>query len=157
MLEAVASKVYEIIDAERLRSLTSQPDSDEAVLLELYHLATLVYTNRILEDISGLPRNLDTILDRSFELLSQIEYCPRFFLLFILGTEARTDERRKLMFDLIIRTERRAKVGKMVCLRFGLRTAWVQDDLHADDEVVLKYTHKISAVCSAGRTLPSVV
>ena len=153
----VASQVYEEIAAEQHRSIVSPSGSDNSVLLELYQLATLVYTTRVLEDITGLPRDLDAVLDRSFELLSHMEYCPRFFPLFILGTEARTDERRKLMFDLVTRTECRFNVGRMVCLRFGLRTAWVQDDLHADDEVVLKYTHKISAVFSAGRTLPSVV
>ena len=161
--EAVAGRVRLAVAADEIRTRASRTCPEQAMIVELYQLATLVYSTRVLESegggraVPGPPRDLAPVLDRAFGLLDRIGTCQRFFPLFILGAEARTDERRRLLLGLVARTERRFNVGPMGCLREALRAAWVQDDLHADDDVVIKYTHRISAVISIGRTLPSVV
>lgn len=159
-LDTVVPKMNEAIDHERQKALASHMYDmypSELQLVEVYQLATLVYTSRLVESISGIFQNVEHLLDQAFHLLSRMEHCQRFFPVFIVGCEAHDDLRRTMILELIDRTERKFHIGRLECLRSAIRTAWVQHDLAADEDLVLKYTDKISAVLSGGGTLPSLV
>lgn len=148
------------IDHERQKALASHMHDmypNEIRLVEIYQLATLVYTTRLVESMSGITQTVGHLLDQAFHLLSKMEHCQRFFPVFILGFEAHDDLRRTMILELIDRTECKFNIGRLECLRHAIRTAWVQHDLAADEDLVLKYTDKISAVLSGGGTLPSLV
>ncbi len=83
--------------------------------------------------------------------------CELQFPLLILGYEARTDEQRMMILDLVQRTEENGYGRSMVCLRRGLEALWIQEDLVSDQELVPKYMDRFSAIISRTRFIPSLV
>ncbi|GKT43336.1 uncharacterized protein ColSpa_03517 [Colletotrichum spaethianum] len=77
--------------------------------------------------------------------------------MFILSCEARTDERRAAIINLINRTERSARTRSLKGLRDLIQSIWVQQDLHADSDLLVNYHGIISTVVSSSTTLLSFV
>ncbi|KAI0102374.1 fungal-specific transcription factor domain-containing protein [Nemania sp. FL0031] len=127
------------------------------VVTELYQTAILVYIGRICENRFGESRDLKSLIDKGFAQLEQAEVCERQFPMFILGCEANTDERRITILSLMRRTEEKTHVRPLDCLRRGLDSVWIQDDLHADQDVKLDYMNKLNAVISSSPTPPAFV
>ncbi|EEP76440.1 predicted protein [Uncinocarpus reesii 1704] len=136
----------------QIKSLPINKSSNST--LELFHLATLTYLNRatgnLLEDDSQTQRRIS----RAFALLSSQKSCERQFLLFILGGEARTEEDRRMILDLIARTEKTAASRSLFLTGALINYVWVQDDL-ADRE--LDYMKKMNTIISICSILPSFV
>lgn len=123
----------------------------------LYQIAALIYLTRVSESISGEPRNMQPLLDSVFAEISRMNSCDLQFPLLILGYEARTDEQRIIILDLIQKTEE-SPTGRMLgCFRNGLKALWVQEDLAADQEFVPNYMDRLSAIISKSRFIPSLV
>jgi len=120
--------------------------------LELFQLALLIYLERV---TGGSPRQSATIrvrIDRAFALFSQTKALHRQFPLLIIGCEARTDEERMAVLDLISRTDDHTGVCSLQRIKRIIQSLWAQDDLTERD---LGYADKIKAVCSSNRILPS--
>ncbi|KAI0407918.1 fungal-specific transcription factor domain-containing protein [Xylaria palmicola] len=126
------------------------------VLTELYRTAVLVYIARICENKFGAQRDLGPLLDKGFAQIEGMDTCQRLLPVFILGCEANTDERRIAVLNLLRRTET-THVRSLECIRRGLDSIWIQDDLHADQDTVHDYMNKLSVVVSSSRTLPTFV
>lgn len=73
-----------------------------------------------------------------------------------MACEAYTDERRTAIIGLIDRTERDSFV-KFGQLRSMIQSVWVQQDLHADGDLLVNYLGIISTVISSNNTLPFFV
>lgn len=112
------------------------------LIMELFQLATLVY----LEKASGntlCPAEQTRIrIDRAFEIFPQLRSCERLLPLFLLGSEARTDDERIVVLDLLARSEQSLLYK---CTRLLIEAVWTQDDL-AERELV--YVEKLGAVIS---------
>ncbi|KAI3327809.1 hypothetical protein HD806DRAFT_484001 [Xylariaceae sp. AK1471] len=128
-----------------------------AVLTELFRAAVLVYIARVCETKFGELRDLTPLLDRAFIQIEQLHTCERLFPIFILGCEAKTDERRIAILDLVRRTEENTTVRSLECLRRALDSVWIQDDLHADQDMTLDYMNKLNVIVSSSPTLPTFV
>ncbi|KAI8634245.1 hypothetical protein F5Y19DRAFT_487713 [Xylariaceae sp. FL1651] len=128
-----------------------------ATLTELYRMAVLIYLARVAESKFGEPRDLGPQLDRAFAQLEHVHTCERLFPIFILGCEAQTDERRMAIFDILRRTEEQTHVRSLECMLRGLTSVWIQDDLNADQDLMLDYINKMNVVISASATLPTFV
>ncbi|KAB5542476.1 fungal-specific transcription factor domain-containing protein [Coniochaeta sp. 2T2.1] len=133
---------------------TPQDTSDTPLILELYQLALLVYINRANPKLQPAARTQQHI-DRAFELFPQVRACDRQFPVFVLGCEARGDEQRAAVLDLIARTERGVSSRSFNYVRILLQAVWAQDDLAAGGEI--DYLQKISFVISCCRILPTFV
>ncbi|KAI0449285.1 fungal-specific transcription factor domain-containing protein [Xylaria acuta] len=127
-----------------------------AALTELYRTALLVYIARICMNQFGESRDLGPLLDRGFAQIEQMQTCERLFPIFTLGCEANTDERRIIVLNLLRRTEN-THVRSLDCIRRGLDCVWIQDDLHADQDMTLDYINKLNVVVSSSHTLPTFV
>ncbi|KAL3465892.1 hypothetical protein BJX64DRAFT_252132 [Aspergillus heterothallicus] len=129
---------------------TSNPD------LTLFHLATLIYLNRITSSLLLLPDfQTESQITTAFALLKRLKTCPRQFPLFIIGCEARTDEQRCVVLDLIERTERSASSRSTFIVNALVNRVWVQDDLAGERGV--PYRDKVDAVVSVCSLLPTFV
>ncbi|TRX88363.1 hypothetical protein FHL15_010739 [Xylaria flabelliformis] len=137
-------------------SSTNEVSSRMAVLTEVYRTAVLVYISRICMNRFGESRDLGPLLDKGFAQIEQMQRCERLFPIFILGCEADTDERRIMVLNLLRRTENK-RVRALDCIRRGLESVWIQDDLHADEDMTLDYMDKLSVVVSSSHTLPTFV
>lgn len=87
--------------------LSGEGTTDTNTIVELYRLAILVYVNRMSDDLFKQAGITQQHVDKAFSLFTQLSSCERQFPVFILGCEARTDEHRTAVLDLIARTEER--------------------------------------------------
>ncbi|KAF7562897.1 hypothetical protein G7046_g1234 [Stylonectria norvegica] len=130
----------------------ASPDNNLLLSIELYQVSTLIYLIRA----SGGPTSkLKALVERAFAAPVQYHSCHHFFPLFVLGCEAKTEEQRSLILALIERTERDSLMRSMKGVRDGIEGIWVQQDLHADEDLVINYDTMLSGVISANSTLPS--
>lgn len=127
---------------------------EERTLVELYQLAILVYLNRVSGNIFGQGKKVQEHVEKGLSIFAQLDSCERQFPIFILGSEARTDEQRTSVLNLIDRTEKRSSSRSLNHVRLLILAVWAQDDL-ADKEV--NYWDKMSAIISRCSILPSLV
>ncbi len=155
VLEGSASTVVEI--STRYRNSSTEANTKAADMIRLYQTAAVIYLSRVAECISEEARYMQPLLADAFTLLSQIRTCELQFPLLILGCEARTDEQRITILDLVQRTEMTSYSRDLDCLRRSLRALWVQEDLCADGHLQANYVDRMTSIISATRFVPSLV
>ncbi|GIJ91133.1 hypothetical protein Asppvi_010098 [Aspergillus pseudoviridinutans] len=85
----------------------NDPVSDDTTLvMQLYQLAILLFLNRSFEGVILQPIRTQQHIDRAFAILLQLSSCKQQFPIFVVGCEARTDEQRAVVLDVISRTEK---------------------------------------------------
>ncbi|KAK7209932.1 hypothetical protein V2G26_017110 [Clonostachys chloroleuca] len=126
-------------------------------LIKLYKLSTLIYVIRAGQTTWEATTRLDNLVNRAFQVPIGQPGCYHFFPLFIVACEARTDEQRAAVLDLIARTERNSFMRSMKMLKAGIEAIWVQRDLHADEDLLMNYMDLMNVVISSNTTLPSFV
>ncbi|KAG8168375.1 hypothetical protein KVR01_001124 [Diaporthe batatas] len=142
----------------RIRTVPVLLKPDEAAkmmtIIELYRLAALVYIHRASSNLLNQESQAQRDIDEGFMLLSKMDACERQFPIFVLGCEARTDGQRKIIMDLILRTEKRVTSRSFNHVTALLHAVWAQDDLA---DVQINYGNKLTAVISRCAIVPSLV
>lgn len=123
-----------------------------ALSLELYKIAMLVYLNRVTKGQLKQIVDLQTQIDRAFEILAKLDTCERQFPIFVLGCEAQCDIQRAVVLDVISRTMDSASSRSLNHARLLLQALWAHDDL-SDGKT--QYWGKISYVISCCTIMPS--
>ncbi len=148
---------------EKIGDISIEPDpaglsTDATLAVEVYQTATQVYLARASQSPLETPTNLDYLVDMAFDGPIQTCACPHFFPLFILACEARTDDRRTAILNLIDRNETtNGRLRSKEWLRNIIQSVWVHQDLHADSELLVNYAGVMSTVISSSNTVPSFV
>ncbi|RWA04792.1 hypothetical protein EKO27_g10317 [Xylaria grammica] len=155
-IHAAEQQVKNIPGPSHSPTSCTKEEAKRAAVDELCRTAILVYSARICETKFGESRDLTALLDKGFAQITEAGTCERLFPIFILGCEANTDERRISVLDLLRRTEE-THVWRSNCIRRGLDSVWIQDDLNADQDTVLDYINKLNAVVSSSATIPTFV
>ncbi|KAF5569494.1 zinc-finger transcription factor [Fusarium phyllophilum] len=150
-LQRLEAQVDELIASPIPNSLN--PES--AVALELYRVATRIYIARASQSPFEAPALLDSLIDALFDGPVASCTCIHFFPLLILACESRRDDQRVAILNLIDRTQRDARVRSMKAVTNAIQAIWVQQDLHADDEVLVNYMDLLSIGMSSNSTIPS--
>lgn len=122
--------------------------------LIIYHLALLVYLERASGVTSQASNTLRSRIHRALNIFSHLKTLQRHFPLLIIGCEARGDEERLIVLDLISRTEQKSSVRSLESVKGLIQSLWAQDDLADQD---LNYTEKVRAVMSSRASLPAFV
>ncbi|KAF2805521.1 uncharacterized protein BDZ99DRAFT_524490 [Mytilinidion resinicola] len=142
----------------RIRSLplaaTVDNNADTPLIMELYQLAMLVYLNRASENSLKQATRTQQQIDKAFTIFSQLGSCDRQFPVFILGCEARRDDQRAVVLDLISRTEKNVSSRSFNYVKILMQAIWAQDDL-ADRDI--NYWDKLSYVISCCSIVPTFV
>ena len=138
----------------RKDSPPGQMATEDSRTLEIFQLALLVFIERASGGSPGKSEKLRTLLNKAFAIFSQLKTWQRKFPLLILGCEARTDEDRMVVLDLISRTEENTSVRSLRGMKGIIQSLWAQDDLAEHD---LGYTDKIKAILSSSEVLPSFI
>ncbi|KAH6653261.1 fungal-specific transcription factor domain-containing protein [Truncatella angustata] len=137
---------------------STTPEDDSIAAAKRYHLATQIYFARASQDPWEPPSaRLDSLVDRAFIPHVGSTSCVHFFPLFILACEARTDERRAIVLEILDQSESRTRIRSMKGLKSVILSIWVQQDLHADNDLLTSYYGIMSTVISSGNALPSFV
>jgi hypothetical protein len=147
---------------DRIGSLPIMPVStssgaDDAVAVQVYQMATRIYFVRASQSSWKLSTEIDSLIDNVFAGPLPAHACGHFFPVFVLACEARTDERRTSILNLIDRTERSVQIRSIEGLRRTIQSIWVQQDLHSDSDLLLNYLGIMTRVISSSNALPSFV
>ncbi|KAF2093945.1 hypothetical protein NA57DRAFT_80950 [Rhizodiscina lignyota] len=140
------------VDARNYGDASIQPDT-AAKVAELYRLAGLVYLYRAGR---GMPANAPKVrnaVESGLSILATLNKLDRAFPFVILGCEARTDEERLVVLDLLRRNQAQKELGTSSRAHWFIQTSWAQDDLHTEKEV--NYIRKLDAIISLGNAPPS--
>ncbi|RFU80104.1 zinc-finger transcription factor [Trichoderma arundinaceum] len=145
-----------LIDKLMLKTTITESDAEEDIITELYRLATLVYLCCGSASPCIRDRRLDALIDRGFYLIKKLNTCERTFPLILLGSEARNDEERMVLLELIQRTEASHNDSNLMRTKTGLAMLWSQRDLEADEDEYsdLSYLRRMDTVISSACTLP---
>jgi hypothetical protein len=125
--------------------------STTATIVELHQMAILVYLDRVSGELLGDYARTQQLTDKSFDIFSRLPICERQFPVFILGCEARTDEQRAIVLDLISRTEKNVSSRSFLYVRILLQAIWAQDELANG---ALHYWDKLSSIMSCCAIVP---
>lgn len=139
--------------AEVLAPKTTLPGADTTVAFEVWQMSTRVFLTRASQSEWDSSGTLDADIDDAFERIHRFTSCPHFFPLFILACEARTDQRREAIIGLIDRTERSIRARSLEGLRAAIHSVWVQQDLHADNDLLENYLGIMSSVIGSSNAL----
>ena len=139
---------------DKIGSLPIMPVSttfgaDDAVAVEVYQMAARIYFARASMSSWKLSSKIESVINDVFAGPLPAHPCGHFFPVFILACESGTDERRTAILNVLDRTERSAQIRGMEALRHTIQSIWVQQDLHADSDLLVNYLGMMSAVISS--------
>lgn len=143
------------IDDVSIESDTAISTPEAAFAVELYRMATRVYLARASQNPWEEPTKLDSWIDAVFDGPMKTCSCEHFFPLLILACEARRDEHRVAILNLIDRTQRDARIRSVQGVKDAIQSIWVQQDLHADSDLLVNYFGIMSTVISSSTAVPS--
>jgi hypothetical protein len=123
--------------------------------IELFKLAALIYLKRASRNFSGTSIHIDSMVERAYILLDELETSDSAFPLLIIGCEARADEQRMSILQHIERAVKTSSLRSLHGLQSILQQIWVQNDLAVDYE--LDYLNRLDAVISSYQIMPSFV
>ncbi|OHE96007.1 hypothetical protein CORC01_08700 [Colletotrichum orchidophilum] len=135
-------------------SLTDLKADRIAAKSEVYRLSTLVYLSRTTNQGEREDSEIAALVERGLQLLPVMGTCERPLPLLIFGCEARTDEERLRILNLVSNAENTLPARELHSVKTLLHALWTQDDLHADNILKPTYIEKLSAVFSASDLLP---
>ena len=128
--------------------------TEAAQIMELHKIAMQVYLNRATEDILNHSDRTRDSIARAFCILSKLRYCDRQFPVFILGCEARSDEERAVILDIMTRTEKEVPSRTFNYCSGLVQAMWSQDDL---SEGRANYWGKLNYLFSHCQNMPTFV
>ncbi|KAK6957465.1 hypothetical protein Daesc_000251 [Daldinia eschscholtzii] len=129
-------------------------NADASLITELYQLAMLVYLHRATENVLNQTSRTQQHIDRAFTIFSQLDSCVRQFPIFVLGCEARRDDQRAVVLELISRSEKLESSRSFNHVKILMQAIWAQDDLANGD---INYWDKLSYIISRCSILPTFV
>ncbi|RAQ42686.1 hypothetical protein AFGD_010094 [Aspergillus flavus] len=100
------------------------PDTPHRTTLELFRLSMLIWLNRMTGATLEPQSTTDARVQRALHILSDLKTCPRQLPLFIIGCEARTDEDRCMILELMNRTEASASSRSMFIVKALTEAVW---------------------------------
>ncbi|KAL7958004.1 fungal-specific transcription factor domain-containing protein [Trichoderma compactum] len=147
-----------LINGPVAKTIITGSDERQDIIAELYQLATLVYLFNGSASSCIPDHQLGGLIDRGFYLIRKLSTCERSFPLLILGSEARNDEERMLLLELIHKTGTKHNDSTLMRVRAGLEMVWSQRDLAADEDEYshLSYLHRLDTVIGSACTLPFI-
>ena len=131
---------------------STQKDAKAVLSLEVYKIAVLIYLNRVTGGQLKQTVDMQTHIDRGFEILAKLDTCERQFPIFVVGCEAQSDVQRAIILDIMSRTQDSATSRSLNHARLLLQALWTQDDLSGGKT---QYWSKISYVISCCTIMPS--
>ncbi|KAI8663194.1 Zn(2)-C6 fungal-type domain-containing protein [Fusarium keratoplasticum] len=145
------------IDTVSVTSTSAKLSDDATFAVELYQVATRIYLARASQSPWEPPANLDALIETGFSGPSKIctSGCEHFFPLLILACEARRDDQRVAILNLVERTQRDSRIRTVRGVMDAIQSIWVQQDLHADGDILVNYLDVMSAGISSTSTIPS--
>lgn len=133
--------------------------SEDQKAVMAFGLSVLLYLWR-LTDGSGNDKSakIASLIDEAFDYLSQLDAFHYPLPIFLLGCEAQTDDQRRIILELISRTERTTSTLAMSYVKGMTRSAWVQQDLRRNGfTATIEYKEMLDDLISSCKKLPTFI
>lgn len=133
--------------------------SEDQKAVTAFGLSVLLYLWRL----TGGSRNdmstkIASLIDEAFDYLSQLDALRHPLPMFLLGCEAQTDNQRRIILELISRTERKTSTLAMSYVKGMTRSAWVQQDLRRNrSTATIEYKEMLNNLISSCKKLPTFI
>ncbi|CAI6014018.1 unnamed protein product [Clonostachys chloroleuca] len=124
---------------------------------ELYRIVTIIYLYRASQGFLQSSEEIESLANRAYSMTNEWPCCFHFFPVLILSCEARTEERRLWILRLLKSSGHGPGGRELQALRIAVQSLWVQQDLHADSDVLINYYGLISSVVSSSSSLTPFV
>lgn len=112
-------------------------------------MATRIYFVRASQSSWKLSTKIESLIDNIFAGPLPAHACGHFFPVSILACEARADEQRTTILRLVDEAKRRTQIRSIEGLRVTIQSIWVQQDLHADGDLLVNYLGMMSTMISS--------
>lgn len=133
---------------------SSIPATDTQRFAELYRLAGLLYLYRSARKLPPTSPRVVNVMKVALAIVGSVESCSRHvFPLAIIGAEARSDDDRLVILNLISRTQERYNGSSIHRAQRFIEACWAQEDLH--DGQVLDYRKKLDSIMTSSENLPT--
>ncbi|KAI1865764.1 hypothetical protein JX265_008087 [Neoarthrinium moseri] len=120
---------------------------------KLYQIATLLYLERASKNFSGQSDTTRVLADTGFSILAEQLDCYAALPILIIGLEARTDQQRIIVLDLIEKSLAKFRSRSLEGVQRMVQTAWIQDDLETDKD--LDYVTKVDTIVTSNNIIPT--
>jgi hypothetical protein len=157
LLKGLERSINQLSLSSSKNAASLKPSESIPINVEIYQIATLIYLVRASQSPWEPSVNLDSLVERAFSIPARGHICGHFFPLFILACEARREEHRALILNVIDRIDNDAHMRSIKAYRAEIQSFWAQQDLHADSDLVMNYLSVMSAVISSNNALLSYV
>ncbi|EEY19360.1 conserved hypothetical protein [Verticillium alfalfae VaMs.102] len=144
---------------QRMRTSGDQMKGDavakvRAAKAEAYRISTIIYMSRVTGEPVVPESDFRSLVERGLRMVSLIGGCERPLPLLILGSEARTDEARVRVLNLLGASNDRGRHRDLRSVRWLLHALWTQDDLASEEDREVDYIDKLSYVFSSSVLVP---
>lgn len=153
----VASQPAELLELEwelRIKlkrlpesGLVSGTSSWMHAITMLHCLAAQLWVNRSVNGYLGTEGSHQWLVAQAVDILDQLTICDIPWPLFIIAGEMRTEEQRRTMLNIIVRTQERSKSKHMDMVEELVEATWNYNDL--DPSGLLHYNDKLRCVIQA--------
>ena len=147
-------KLRQVWRGHRDALLVAPSNSVTNKIVELHHIATLVYLLRLSDCLADRATKIHQLVQAGFGILRDVGTCQWPFPLLILGCEASSDEARMEIMDIIQETVKSAHARDLQCVSDMLRLSWVHQGLAVS---TWHYADMMSAILSTSDIVPTFV
>ncbi|OAA80551.1 hypothetical protein LEL_00096 [Akanthomyces lecanii RCEF 1005] len=150
------SKLKETYRTLREQQLAVSEDQKAVVA---FGLSVLLYLWRLTDTSRNITSTkVASLIDEAFGYLSELDALRYPLPMLLLGCEARTDNQRRIILELISRTERISSTQAMSYVKGMTRSAWVQEDLRRDGSAArVGYMEMLNVLISSCKRLPTFI
>ncbi|KAH6867429.1 hypothetical protein B0T10DRAFT_524430 [Thelonectria olida] len=118
----------------------------------LHCLATLIWMNRSVMGYDGTEGSHQALVNRGLEILDKIEICECPWPMFIIACEAKRDEQRGLILEIISRTRNKSGTGHLDVVHALIEAVWSFDELDVD--LKSDYNVKLRRIIQTAHWIP---
>ena len=131
----------------------SENDQSFSAQIELFPIVALIYLERTALNFSGNSIEIHDWTEAGFNLLTSEGAFQWPFAIFILGLEARSDQQRVRILEVLERASRYFSHMHVRVINALIQQSWIQDDLADGEET--DYARKLNLIVSVSKAIPS--
>lgn len=128
VLEEKLRMLSQRLSPDEVTNSTPVQIKDTSATAELYRLAGLLYLQRVVPAAGDEVRRA-AYLQQAFTALRTVQVATSPWPIFITACEARTEEERAQIFDVLERMDEVRNVGNVRVMHSIIETIWKQQDL----------------------------
>ena len=120
-----------------IHAQSTTPIDRNTIVSDLHRIASLIYVNRVVHNVSGIEFRHRRLVREGILLLTDMKTCQHAWPLFIIACEAVDDDQRLAILDVfeLSRQDRRRRSSHIHFTQHLVEAVWNQHDLNVENQV----------------------